>query len=127
MQFGYDQDIPCIVARSNVSRKHCLKKTETVRLYIPSRLSEQDVSVRYLKWWNESLLRAKQFSVPLGFPRKKDLEPSKVRKKFFFFLARVRKKISAIPFMISNTGRNESNDSLVLPGFSPKCSRMTYI
>ncbi|KAK9938449.1 hypothetical protein M0R45_015184 [Rubus argutus] len=87
MQFGYAQEIPCIVARSNVSRKHCLKKTETVRLYIPSRLSEPDVS--------------------------KDLEPSKVRKTS-----------SAIPFMISNTGRNESNDSLVLPGFSPKCSRM---
>lgn len=96
-----------------MSRKHCIKKTEAVRLYIPSRLSEPDVSVRYLKWWNESLLRAKQSSVPLGFPRKKDLEPSKVRKK-----------ISAIPFVISNTGRNESNDSLVLPGFSPKCSRM---
>lgn len=90
MQFGYDQDIPGIVAPSNLSRKHCIKETETVnciketetvRLYVPSRLSGPDVSARYLKWWKESLPRAKQPNVPSQIPSKIDLQPSKERKR----------------------------------------------
>ncbi|PRQ31740.1 putative protein-serine/threonine phosphatase [Rosa chinensis] len=105
MQFGYDQDIPCKIAQSKVSRKHCSDKTEIVGFYIPSRLSEPNVSARYLKWWNESvsglkdtsevtmpqkkkakrmegsLVRAKQSPVHPEYPLKKNLERSKKRKR----------------------------------------------
>ncbi|KAK9938429.1 hypothetical protein M0R45_015169 [Rubus argutus] len=48
MQFGYDQDLPCSLAGSSHISKNA-------KLYIPSRLSEADASMRYLNWWKESV------------------------------------------------------------------------
>lgn len=52
MQFGLDQDLPCSVARpnqnSNRAWKHYIKKIENVKLYLPCRLFEADVSIKYL-------------------------------------------------------------------------------
>ncbi|XP_004295813.1 PREDICTED: uncharacterized protein LOC101295989 [Fragaria vesca subsp. vesca] len=82
MQFGYDQDVPCKIAESKVSRKCCNEKTEIVGFYIPSRLSKLNVTARYLKWWNESVSGLKDTSEG-ALPQKKKpkMEGSLVRAK----------------------------------------------
>ncbi|CAB4277784.1 unnamed protein product [Prunus armeniaca] len=98
MQFGYDQDPPCTVTRANhnsISAWDYNKKIKNVKLYLPSRLVEADVTTKYLKWWKQSvsglenardaavpgkkgtkslkclLPRANHPSVPPGFPPKR--------------------------------------------------------
>ncbi|CAL9017577.1 unnamed protein product [Prunus brigantina] len=98
MQFGYDQDLPCSVTRANRNLDTAWdynKEIKNVKLYLPSRLVEADVTTKYLKWWKQSvsgledareaavprkkgtkslkclLPRANHPSVPPGFPPKR--------------------------------------------------------
>ncbi|KAK9921998.1 hypothetical protein M0R45_030485 [Rubus argutus] len=50
-QFGYDQDLPCGFAGIADNLADIL--SGKVKLYIPSRLSEAGVSLRYSNWWKE--------------------------------------------------------------------------
>ncbi|XP_020416898.1 uncharacterized protein LOC18780981 [Prunus persica] len=59
MQFGFDQELPCSVTRrrnSDVAWKHYNREINNVKLYLPPRLFEGDVSTKYLKWWKQSVL-----------------------------------------------------------------------
>ncbi|KAF3684020.1 hypothetical protein FXO38_00492 [Capsicum annuum] len=56
MQFGFDQDVPdCVNRASDHTPKIAWAKynrpIKDVKLYIPSRFVESDVSRRYLDWW----------------------------------------------------------------------------
>ncbi|KAH7843035.1 hypothetical protein Vadar_012009 [Vaccinium darrowii] len=57
MQFGMDQDLPGHVARYNrtldMAWKNYSRPIGDVKLYIPSRLFESDVTTRYLEWWKQ--------------------------------------------------------------------------
>ena len=60
MQFGMDQDIPICVPRFNLShqtawRNYC-RPISDLKLYIPHRLFESDVTTRYMNWWKKSML-----------------------------------------------------------------------
>nr|POE68136.1 hypothetical protein CFP56_19788 [Quercus suber] len=60
MQFGMDQDIPICVPRFNLShqtawRNYC-RPISDLKVYIPHRLFESDVSTRYMNWWKKSML-----------------------------------------------------------------------
>ena len=60
MQFGMDQDIPICVPRFNLShqtawRNYC-RPISDLKLYIPYRLFESDVTTRYMNWWKKSML-----------------------------------------------------------------------
>ncbi|RVX04010.1 hypothetical protein CK203_021746 [Vitis vinifera] len=59
MQFGMDQDLPGYVHPCNgtpeVAWNNYSKPINGVKLYIPSRFFEADVTTRYLEWWNPSL------------------------------------------------------------------------
>nr|GEX08301.1 aminotransferase-like mobile domain-containing protein [Tanacetum cinerariifolium] len=58
MQFGMNQDVPGDVARVNGSReiawRFYTRHVKDVKVYIPSRVFEPYVTVRYLEWWNKS-------------------------------------------------------------------------
>ncbi|XP_021910732.1 uncharacterized protein LOC110824453, partial [Carica papaya] len=60
LQFGYDQDLPGIVPESiqtpETAWKDYAKPITVGFLYVPSRYSEADFTVRYLKWWRQSVL-----------------------------------------------------------------------
>ncbi|XP_007214250.2 protein MAINTENANCE OF MERISTEMS [Prunus persica] len=68
MQFGYDQDLPCSVSRPNhnsdIAWKHYNKEIKNVKLYLPCRLFEADVSTKYLKWWKQSVSGLEEAAVP---------------------------------------------------------------
>ncbi|KAK1358493.1 hypothetical protein POM88_051749 [Heracleum sosnowskyi] len=55
MQFGFDQDLPAYVIRSNQSPEtawsNYSRPIRGMRLYIPPRLFESDVSSGYMVWW----------------------------------------------------------------------------
>ncbi|KAK1379065.1 putative C globular stage [Heracleum sosnowskyi] len=55
MQFGLDQDLPCDVVRFNesppIAWENYNEPIRGLKLYIPHRLSESDVSSRYVAWW----------------------------------------------------------------------------
>jgi hypothetical protein len=60
MQFGMDQDIPGCVPRFNMNveaawSNYC-RPIADEQLYLPARLFESDVTERYLKWWNQSMV-----------------------------------------------------------------------
>ncbi|KAK1355360.1 hypothetical protein POM88_048616 [Heracleum sosnowskyi] len=54
-QFGLDQDVPPVVKRTNGCRKTAWssynRSLRGTKLYIPPRISESDVSSRYVVWW----------------------------------------------------------------------------
>ncbi|KAL2472985.1 uncharacterized protein Fot_48721 [Forsythia ovata] len=61
MQFGLDQDLPGWVSRDNTSRemawqKFCRPLSDDELLYLPPRLSESDVTTRYLEWWRKRVI-----------------------------------------------------------------------
>ncbi|KAJ7949841.1 Serine/threonine-protein phosphatase 7 long form like [Quillaja saponaria] len=60
MQFGMDQDIPGFVIRfdetPNIAWNYYDRAFRNMPLYIPARLFESDVTVRYLKWWKSVLV-----------------------------------------------------------------------
>ena len=75
MQFGMDQDLPGYVHPCNgtpeVAWNNYSKRINGVKLYIPSRFFEADVTTRYLEWWNPSLKKEGDDAlVPPGFPAK---------------------------------------------------------
>lgn len=51
MQFGLDQDVPACVIRSNQG-----PETADMKLYIPPRQFESDISSRYVVWWRGLLV-----------------------------------------------------------------------
>ncbi|XP_050248635.1 uncharacterized protein LOC126695883 [Quercus robur] len=59
MQFGIDQDLPGHVARYNMSPgiawSHYNRSIGDSKLYIPPRLFEADVTMRYFEWWKQSM------------------------------------------------------------------------
>ncbi|KAK2984841.1 hypothetical protein RJ640_004666 [Escallonia rubra] len=60
MQFGFDQDLPGYVSRCSgtleISWENYNRSIGNVELYMPPRLHESDVTVRYLDWWKEKML-----------------------------------------------------------------------
>ncbi|XP_011095345.1 uncharacterized protein LOC105174831 [Sesamum indicum] len=60
MQFGMDQDLPGHVGRVNVNPaiawSNYSRPIRDVKLYIPPRPSEPQVTTRYLKWWKKLVL-----------------------------------------------------------------------
>ncbi|KAL0362789.1 UNVERIFIED_CONTAM: protein MAINTENANCE OF MERISTEMS [Sesamum calycinum] len=60
MQFGLDQDLPGHVGRVNVNPaiawSNYSRPIRDVKLYIPPRLSEPQVTARYSKWWKKLVL-----------------------------------------------------------------------
>ncbi|XP_022889204.1 uncharacterized protein LOC111404661 [Olea europaea var. sylvestris] len=61
MQFGLDQDLPGWISWDNISRDIAWYNfTRPLSydnwLYLPSRLSESDVTARYLEWWRKIVL-----------------------------------------------------------------------
>jgi len=64
MQFGMDQDIPGCVPRFHGSKefawKNYCRPISDSKLYFPARLFEGDVTTRYAKWWNQSVLLNQQ-------------------------------------------------------------------
>ena len=59
MQFGIDQDLPGHVARYNMSPgiawSHYNRSIGDSKLYIPPRLFEADITMRYFEWWKQSM------------------------------------------------------------------------
>lgn len=57
LQFGYDQDLPGYVSRSNetseIAWRYYNRPVTDVVLHTPGRLFEGDVTTRYLEWWHE--------------------------------------------------------------------------
>ncbi|KAM1696426.1 hypothetical protein ACFXTN_027954 [Malus domestica] len=88
MQFGYDQDLPCSLTQlkpnSNRDWKHYIEETKKVKLYLPSRLFEADVSTNYLKWWNQSVSGHKD-ACEAAVPRKKRSKTTKHRKSLLLW------------------------------------------
>ncbi|GMJ10339.1 hypothetical protein HRI_004703100 [Hibiscus trionum] len=66
LQFGMDQDVPGHVPRSNDSPGIAWADYSTPiasgKLYIPSRVSEADVTSRYSNWWKQSMLNLQEES-----------------------------------------------------------------
>ncbi|KAG9141682.1 hypothetical protein Leryth_019305 [Lithospermum erythrorhizon] len=58
MQFGYDQDVPKWIQRSNEFLEFAWYRpfADDAFLFIPSRLGEADVSYRYMEWWRNRVL-----------------------------------------------------------------------
>ncbi|KAL5548324.1 hypothetical protein UlMin_003555 [Ulmus minor] len=58
-QFGFDQDIPCHVARCNGSAvdawRNYSRKIGDMKLYLPSDHFVPGVTMQYLKWWQRSI------------------------------------------------------------------------
>ncbi|XP_074375769.1 uncharacterized protein LOC141717547 [Apium graveolens] len=56
MQFGLDQDVPAYVIQSNQSREtawsNYSRPIRGMKIYIPPRLFEADVSSGYMDWWS---------------------------------------------------------------------------
>ncbi|XP_027063169.2 uncharacterized protein [Coffea arabica] len=59
MQFGFDQDVPGFVKRSSncqpleIAWSNYNRPIKDVKLHIPARLFESDVTTRYLEWWDK--------------------------------------------------------------------------
>ncbi|XP_040361584.1 uncharacterized protein LOC121049118 isoform X1 [Rosa chinensis] len=153
-QFGYDQDIPCVIAQFNdgsgifiphISWKYHMKEIKDVKLYIPSRLSEADVSTRYMKWWEETVSGLKHITKPRmppkkkakttegslltgkpalrhpGFRRTKVAEGSNERNRFTgFTIPSVSCPKSYAKVVKISKVHNVGNNSLVPPGFPPR-------
>ncbi|PRQ31701.1 putative protein-serine/threonine phosphatase [Rosa chinensis] len=111
-QFGFDQDLPCSVPGH-------IQNYDNAKLYILSRLSEADVSIRYLNWWKESVSGLEQRHMP---------SKKKVKKSVDLI------NDATIPCICSpknseelvqvSAGRNEGEYSFGPPGFSLKRNRM---
>ncbi|KAJ7968039.1 putative Serine/threonine protein phosphatase 7 long form [Quillaja saponaria] len=76
MQFGMDQDIPGSVIRfdetPHIAWNYYDRAFRNMPLYIPARLFESDVTVRYLKWWKSVLVEKE--SRKSYVPRQKENE-----------------------------------------------------
>ncbi|CAK9180138.1 unnamed protein product [Ilex paraguariensis] len=60
MQFGMDQDLPGWVSQSDwtpeIAWQNYSRPIRDVKLYIPPRLFESDVTIQYAQWWKQSVL-----------------------------------------------------------------------
>ncbi|KAJ0229617.1 Serine/threonine-protein phosphatase 7 long form-like protein [Hirschfeldia incana] len=58
LQFGYDLDVPGVVSARNetpeLAWKDYIRPIDGDMMYIPSRVSVGDVTVRYIRWWKLS-------------------------------------------------------------------------
>ncbi|KAJ6314073.1 hypothetical protein OIU78_017684 [Salix suchowensis] len=103
MQFGMDQDLP---GRVNLDKTREIawmnynKPTSDTKLYIPSRLSESNVTTRYLKWWEQMVL-GKNKKVSGSSQQQRSAKRSK-------------------PDLQVSKGEKTSIDPDVPPGFRPK-------
>nr|XP_011462096.1 PREDICTED: uncharacterized protein LOC105350834 [Fragaria vesca subsp. vesca] len=113
LQFGYDQDIPAFGAP--------LKHNTYEILYIPSRHSEADASVRYLKWLKESMAGVKHRGMS---PKKKAKEA--VDEIDVVAIPCIHSTKNAVDFVQVSAARDVhgGNDSLVPPGFPQKRYRL---
>ncbi|XP_074310517.1 uncharacterized protein LOC141646545 [Silene latifolia] len=71
MQFGFDQDVPDSVPRKNSD----LKLAGGSMCYVPPRLLEGDITVRYLNWWKGASL--------ISCPRKLNIQFKGIRPRDF--------------------------------------------
>ncbi|KAK9938447.1 hypothetical protein M0R45_015183 [Rubus argutus] len=108
------------VARSNqspdIAWEHYIKEIDNARFSVPSRLSEADVSAKYLEWWNESVSVLK---TEVSYHAK--IKESKVHGRITTegYTGPLTSGFWPKERLVSE-GRNEDNDSLVPPGFPPK-------
>ncbi|KAJ8433896.1 hypothetical protein Cgig2_004618 [Carnegiea gigantea] len=117
MQFGFDQDIPLDVPRRNdtheIAWSYYNRPIRDVKLYMPSRLFESDVTTHYFHWWKSNFKKQTMSCVMM-----EDVMPTvdhfQCSLKGSFGLAeRIRIKI-------------ENNEANVPPGFEyfdPKIKR----
>ncbi|XP_074269536.1 uncharacterized protein LOC141592677 [Silene latifolia] len=86
LQFGFDQDIPESIDRSKASCKlgwlWYKKNLSGLKLCIPPRLHEGDVTHRYSNWWRAGSLLEEE--VQVGCKRKK-ITRNRAKKMFKFF------------------------------------------
>ncbi|KAJ4917039.1 hypothetical protein Rs2_02589 [Raphanus sativus] len=58
LQFGYDQDVPGVVSARNetpeLAWKDYIRPIAGDMMYVPSRVSDGEVTVRYIRWWKLS-------------------------------------------------------------------------
>ncbi|GJU32380.1 aminotransferase-like mobile domain-containing protein [Tanacetum coccineum] len=84
MQFGMNQDVPGDLARVNGSReiawRFYTRPVKDVKVYIPSRVFEPYVTVRYLEWWNKSAGECSMQS-PFGDNVTRNFGKNKLRSK----------------------------------------------
>ncbi|XP_062016603.1 uncharacterized protein LOC133733013 [Rosa rugosa] len=143
---GHSSDEPCVEVNSDGSWKDCIEEMKNVKLYIPSRMSKADISTRYLKWWKESVSVLKNKSEPTmpklkkakcmegSLPRAKHVPihhgsaPKKVvegckrgRKTNGFTIPSVSYSKFSEKIDLPSEPRNQGTDSLVPPGFPPRC------
>ncbi|ESQ52166.1 hypothetical protein EUTSA_v10017562mg, partial [Eutrema salsugineum] len=59
LQFGYDQDVPGVVPvlieTPELAWKDYIRPITDEMMYIPSRLRQADVTVKYIRWWKQSV------------------------------------------------------------------------
>ncbi|KAH0925319.1 hypothetical protein HID58_017575 [Brassica napus] len=60
LQFGYDQDVPGVVPvvlteSPELAWKDYIRPITDEMIYIPSRLRRADVTVKYIRWWKQSV------------------------------------------------------------------------
>ncbi|WCJ32890.1 Aminotransferase-like plant mobile domain family protein [Euphorbia peplus] len=69
-QLGFDQDVPGLIGQS--SWICYFRPVGYVKCFIPSRLSENDVTTRYLEWWNTLEFQEKKKAAASLNRRKQD-------------------------------------------------------
>ncbi|PRQ31698.1 putative aminotransferase-like, plant mobile domain-containing protein [Rosa chinensis] len=111
-QFGFDQDLPCSVSGHS-------QNYDNTKLYIPSRLSEADVSIRYLNWWKESVSGLKQRHIPLKKKVKRAVDLIYDASSPCICSPKNSEELVQV-----SAGRNEGEYSFCPPGFSLKRNRM---
>jgi hypothetical protein len=82
MQFGMDQDVPSYVPRFNKTKviawKNYCRPISDKNLYFPSKIFEANASMRYAKWWEQSVLDCRNF-VKNIVQQKRNASPRKDR------------------------------------------------
>uniref|UniRef100_A0A2N9F8Y4 Aminotransferase-like plant mobile domain-containing protein n=2 Tax=Fagus sylvatica TaxID=28930 RepID=A0A2N9F8Y4_FAGSY len=124
MQFGLDQDLPGCVDRLNetseIAWNHYSKPKHNMKLYVPSRLFEADVTVKYLEWWKQSIRSQQDASKGAVLQQR---EPRDSKGKEGTNKDYIPAKSSKKPHKKSK-GKRKANDLHVTPGFSSKFNRM---
>ncbi|XP_057432610.1 uncharacterized protein LOC130725389 [Lotus japonicus] len=133
MQFGMDQDVPGCVPLCNGTKANAYRN-----FYFPARLFEADVTMRYARWWNQSVWYHPGFAKNI-VRRKRSARPSKcgpheakanrTANGADFPPGLPPKLISTINFGKSCDGglktvKEENVVDDVLPGFLPKRLKM---
>ncbi|KDP39095.1 hypothetical protein JCGZ_00852 [Jatropha curcas] len=105
-QFGFDQDIPCDIARLNeipeVSWINYIRPFNDTKLFFPSQFFEPDVTVQYLEWWKQSVLGSNDLL--------KDAINTTVRRK-----RNLRKRSERVPWASVRNNEDDNADVLSSP------------